>query len=155
MNLNLKWKKLENHQVIDDVIQYIKSYCEKYPDSQIYIGCDSQNRKHNTLFGMVIVIHKQSRGGHVLYSEEEVPRMKDNFTRLFDEAHRSLEIAEYLRNNDVQKVDYIDLDLNPDPKFGSNFVLRAAVGYVESMGYSHRTKPYALSATYAADRICK
>lgn len=152
--MNLKWKKLSNHEPVD-LISYIKEYTNTTPDSEIYVGCDSQNRKKHTNFGAVVVLHHSSRGGHVLYAYFEVDRIKDQFTRLFKEVQTSLEIAEYLRSNDVQKVDYVDIDLNPDPKFGSNFVLRTAVGYVESMGYESRIKPFAAAATYAADRVCK
>jgi predicted RNase H-related nuclease YkuK (DUF458 family) len=34
-------------------------------------------------------------------------------------------------------------------------VLRAALGYVESMGYTPRCKPNAVVASYVADAICK
>ena len=152
--MNLIWKKLSNDKVVD-LIPYIKECLTKNPESEIFVGCDSQNRKHFTNFGAVIVLHHQSRGGHVLYAYFEVPRIKDQFTRLFKEVETSLEIAEYLRSQDIPKIDYLDIDLNPDPQFGSNFVLRTAVGYVESMGYESRVKPFAAAATYAADRVCK
>jgi predicted RNase H-related nuclease YkuK (DUF458 family) len=64
-------------------------------------------------------------------------------------------LAKYLEDNGIQKPDFVDLDFNPDPKFQSNTVLRSALGYVESMGYKPRCKPYAVSATYEADKICK
>jgi predicted RNase H-related nuclease YkuK (DUF458 family) len=46
------------------------------------------------------------------------------------------------------------LDLNPDPKYKSNQLLRAALGYVESMGYIPRCKPNAMCASYVADALC-
>ena len=52
------------------------------------------------------------------------------------------------------KAQFIDLDLNPDPRYKSNDVVRAAVGLVESMGYKARTKPFSLCASYAADKVC-
>ena len=96
-----------------------------------------------------------SRGGHVIYTYFEEKRIKDNFTRLFKEAQLSLETAEYLKANNIKKIDFVDLDFNPDPKHKSNQVLRSAVGMIEGMGYKTRTKPHASSATYAADKVCK
>ena len=49
----------------------------------------------------------------------------------------------------------IDLDYNEDPKYPSNKLVKAAVGYVESLGYKAKTKPGLLLATYAADGCCR
>ena len=54
----------------------------------------------------------------------------------------------------LPKADYIDLDLNPDPMYRSNSVLRSALGYVESLGYKARIKPNAADASTCADMIC-
>jgi predicted RNase H-related nuclease YkuK (DUF458 family) len=74
---------------------------------------------------------------------------------LWSEVERSIEIAEYLKSSNIKRPAFIDIDLNPDPQFKSNQALRAALGYVESMGYIVRCKPDAVSATYVADKICK
>jgi predicted RNase H-related nuclease YkuK (DUF458 family) len=66
-----------------------------------------------------------------------------------------LQTANYLVEHGIQKPNFIDIDLNPDPKYKSNQVLRAALGYVESMGYVPRCKPNAVVASYVADAICK
>jgi predicted RNase H-related nuclease YkuK (DUF458 family) len=74
---------------------------------------------------------------------------------LWNEVEYSIEVAEYLTNNGIQRPSYIDLDLNPDPKYKSNQILRAALGYVESMGYIPRCKPNAMVASHVADALCK
>ena len=84
----------------------------------------------------------------------KIEKIKERFTKLWKEVEISLEVAEFLKSNDLH-AKYIDIDLNPDPKFGSNNVLRAALGFVESMGYSARVKPEACAASYVADRLCK
>ena len=63
-------------------------------------------------------------------------------------------MANELQEKGFPKAQFIDLDLNPDPRYKSNDVVRAAVGLVESMGYQARTKPYSLCASYAADKVC-
>jgi len=55
----------------------------------------------------------------------------------------------------IQKPDYIDIDLNPDPKYQSNSLLRAAVGLIESMGIKARYKTKSPWAISIADSICK
>lgn len=138
-----------------DLVSYLRDFLSKNPDTTIYVGCDSQNRKKFTSYAIVIVLHNPGKGGHVLYSKEILPRIQDKFERLWKEVEDSIQTAEYLRANNIQKPSYIDLDLNPDPKYYSNQLLRAALGYVESMGYIPRCKPNALTASHVADVLCK
>jgi len=148
------FKSLTTRKEID-LVPYIKDFLSKNPDTTIFIGCDSQNRKKVTSYAIVIVLHNPGKGGHVLYSKEVLPRIQNKFERLWKEVEKSIETAEYLRMHDIQKPSYIDLDLNPDPKYHSNQILRAALGYVESMGYIPRCKPNALAASHVADSLCK
>jgi predicted RNase H-related nuclease YkuK (DUF458 family) len=101
-----------------------------------------------------VVLHYGNNGGHVLYAKEQMNKIRDRFTRLWNEVEMSINLAVYLKDNGIDP-SYVDLDLNPDPKCGSNNVLRSALGYVESMGFTPRCKPDAISASYVADRICK
>ena len=146
------FKKI-NHEEISDIIYYIKEKIEIDPTLDIYVGCDSQNDGKQTVYACVIVLHYNKNGGHVLYAREKVSRIYDRFTRLWKEVEFSLEIAQFLESNGI-KVKFVDLDINPDPKYGSNMVLRAALGFVESYGFEVRVKPKALAASYCADHFC-
>jgi predicted RNase H-related nuclease YkuK (DUF458 family) len=148
------FKELSRRSKID-LIPYVKKYLSENPNVDIYIGCDSQNTGRSTNYATVIVLHKERKGGHVLYTSESVPKIKDRFTRLWSEVEHSIDLAEFLTLNGIKKPKFIDIDLNPDPRFKSNIVLRSALGYVESMGYTPRCKPYAAAASYAADKLCK
>ena len=152
--MNTVFKSLSTKKDID-LIPYLTNFLSENGATSIYIGADSQNKKRFTTYAIVIVLHNTSKGGHVLYSKEKVPRIHDKFTRLWKEVEKSIDTAEYLRLNNIQKPSYIDLDLNPDAKYQSNQVLRAALGYVESMGYTPRCKPFAHSASHVADSLCK
>ena len=134
--------------------EYIRDYLQKNPKAQIIIGCDSKNRDDETVYGLVVVLYKNKKGGHVLYGKERVPRVRDRWSRLWKEVEYSVDMANQLVKSGLPKATFIDLDLNPDPQFKSNDVVRAAVGLVESMGYKARTKPYSLCASYAADKVC-
>jgi predicted RNase H-related nuclease YkuK (DUF458 family) len=137
-----------------DLVEYLKFYLSENPDAQIIIGCDSKNRDSLTIYAVVVVLYKPHRGGHVLYSKKRIPRVKERWNRLWHEVEISVNLANELVDLGLPKPAFIDLDLNPDPRFKSNDVVRAAVGLVESMGYVARTKPYSLCASYAADKVC-
>jgi predicted RNase H-related nuclease YkuK (DUF458 family) len=152
--MDRKFRSLTNgHEV--DLIPYLKMKLAESDNIKIYVGSDSQNIGNKTIYAMVIVLHYGNNGGHVIYSKKYVDRIRDRFVRLWKEVEDSIQLAKYLEDNGIQKPDFVDLDFNPDPKFQSNTVLRSALGYVESMGYKPRCKPYAVSATYVADKICK
>jgi predicted RNase H-related nuclease YkuK (DUF458 family) len=138
-----------------EVESYVEDYFAKNKETQIMIGCDSQNRGDETIYGIVLVLYREGKGGHVLYEKRRVPRIRERWLRLWKEVELSVELANYLVENGLPKARWIDVDLNPDPRYKSNDVIRAAVGLVESMGYKVRTKPYSLAATYAADKVCK
>lgn len=149
-----KFQSLSNGQYID-LIPYLKMKLSEADDIKMYVGTDSQTIGRTTVYATVIVLHYGNRGGHVIYSKKRVPAIHDKFTKLWGEVQDSVELAQYLEANGIEKPTYIDLDFNPDPKYQSNTVLRSALGYVESLGYKPRCKPYAVSASYIADKICK
>ena len=76
-----QFKKLSNRENID-LIPYIQQYIEKYPETQILIGTDSQNRKHKSIYALCIGLNRPGKGAHVIYSKYDVPRIKDNRDRL-------------------------------------------------------------------------
>jgi predicted RNase H-related nuclease YkuK (DUF458 family) len=147
------FRSLGNEKVVD-LVPYLKQKLSERDDISIYVGCDSQNIGSKTIYAVVIVLHHRTTGGHVLYSKAKFERIKERFTKLWKEVEISMEIAEYLNSHGIRAT-YIDIDLNPDPKYASNSVLRAAMGFVESMGYTPRCKPEAVSASYVADKLCK
>ena len=60
-----------------------------------------------------------------------------------------------MKENNLPKPAWIDIDLNPDQRFKSNEVFRQAVGMVEGMGYKVRYKTMDPMITYAADYLIK
>jgi len=148
----MEFRKLSNRQVVD-LLPYAVEFLRANPKHKIYVGSDSQNNKRVTVYVTVIVFHGCGGGGHVLFSKTTLPRINDRFTRLWKEVEFSIEAAEQLKALGLPPIESIDLDLNPDPKYGSNNVLRSAVGYVESLGYTARIKPHATMASCVADSI--
>jgi predicted RNase H-related nuclease YkuK (DUF458 family) len=126
-----------------------------HPETEILIGCDSQNRKRETYYAIVIGLYKPGKGAHVLYSRFTSPREKENVNRLLNEVWFSVEVAEKLRTELNVIPTWIDIDLNPDPKYKSNVALASAVGVVTGMGYKVRHKGHSPVMTYAADHLVK
>jgi predicted RNase H-related nuclease YkuK (DUF458 family) len=138
-----------------DLISYIKEYRINHPNFETLVGCDSQNRRKETIYAIVIGLYNPGKGAHVLYSRFTVPREKDNVTRLINEVWFSVEVAEQIRIELNVRAKFIDIDLNPDPRFKSNAALTSAVGIVTGMGYAVRHKGHSPMMTYAADNLVK
>lgn len=141
---------------IDNLVEYIKEYISTRDNVEILVGSDSQcysNKK--TVYGVVIALYSKGNGAHVLCSRETVPMERNTQARLLTEVWKSIEVAEYLKDNNLPKPKYIDIDLNPDPKYKSNQVLRQAVGLVEGMGYKVRYKQTGAMMTYAANHLVR
>ena len=150
----MKYKRLYDKEEVD-LVSYVKLWLEKKPDAEILIGCDSQNFIDKTVYAIVVAIYDVGKGAHVLFNRWKTVREPTRNIRLLNEVWYAVEAAEYMRNNGIPKVKWIDIDINPDPKFKSNEVLRQAVGLVEGMGYRVRYKTLGPIATYAADHLVK
>lgn len=147
------FKRLTDNKDIN-LADYSKKIINEKSNPTIYIGCDSQQVKDKTIYASVVVFRYQN-GAHITYKREYEPVIKDIWPRLWKEVEKSVSVAEYLRINAGIMATQIDLDYNEDPKYPSNRLVKAAVGYVESLGYKAKTKPGLLIATYAADGICR
>ena len=148
------WRRLTDSEEVD-LIPYIKTWMGSNPGHKIYIGCDSQNKGRTTTYATVIVLHYPSGGGHVLYRKDKIEKVASSFERLWKEVELSVETANLLIDSGLGKPDCIDVDLNPDPKYNSNQLLRAAVGLIESMGIKARYKSKSPWAISIADSMCK
>lgn len=153
MEMQHVFRSLTDNSVVD-LVPYMKEKLAERNDISVYIGTDSQNYGSKTIYACVVVLHYGRNGGHVLYSKMKVERIKDRFSKLWKEVEFSLEVARHLEENGIHAT-YIDIDLNPDPRYGSNNVLRTAMGLVESMGFTPRCKPDSVAASYTADMLCR
>jgi hypothetical protein len=127
--------------VIPDIAEYVREYISSKEDVELLIASDSQcYGNYKTVYGVVIALYTPGKGAHVLCNREVTPMEFDTSNRLMTEVWKSVQVAEYLRENGLPKPKFIDIDLNPDPKYRSNKVLRQAIGFVEGMGYKARYK---------------
>ena len=150
----MEYKRLYDNQKVD-LIQYVREWLMIKPNAEVLIGCDSQNRRHYTIYAIVIGLYRKGKGAHVLYSRFLTNRERENIVRLLNEVWHSVEVAEKLKTELGVKAEWIDIDLNPDPKYRSNQALASAVGIVTGMGYKVRHKGNSPVMTYAADHLVK
>ena len=150
----MEYKRLSDGKKVM-LTDYLFDYLYEHDDVDILIGCDSQNYVDKTIYAIVVALYHRGKGAHVLFRRWNTQRERVRATRLLNEVWYAIEVAESIKNAGLPKVKWIDIDLNPDPRFKSNEVFRQAVGMVEGMGYKVRYKTLGPIATYAADHIVK
>lgn len=148
------FKKGESDETVDLLDYCVKKIAEN-PNVKIYLGTDSQNRRHHTVYTTVLVFRFNNRGAHFIYRTVRIPRIRDRFTRLWKECEMSVEVAEWLRENSAVRIERIELDYNDLKKTESSNLVKPTKGWVESLGYNAATKPTELIAIKAADHMCR
>lgn len=147
------FKTMHDHRPVE-LLCHVQDMIAKSPGLKVYVGTDSQNYHRTTVYVSTVVLRYQNNGAHVLYHKERMEKISDRWSRLWEELQRSIELAGYLRFEGGIDITQIDLDFNSDPKFFSNKLLPAAMGYAQSMGYQAKSKPDLLMATWAANALC-
>lgn len=140
-----------------DLVPYVRDYMSKNEGIELLVGSDSQNCGLETRYAVVVALYRPTKGAHLLYSKIITPRIpvKRNVERLVNEVWFSTEVAETFKHELGVVARWIDIDLNPDPKYGSNKAFTDAVGIVTGMGYNVRHKGLNPMLTYAADALIK
>jgi predicted RNase H-related nuclease YkuK (DUF458 family) len=145
---------------IIDISPYIVDFVQRHPETEIYISTDSQSQGSFSIYVSVVVLYIPQKGGHVVYSRNFETRKifgkasgKD-FNKLFLESQMSLNLANKIFEDTQIRVNWIELDYNPDPKYFSNSVLTQTLGWITSCGYCVKYKPNVCS-TYMADKLVK
>jgi len=146
------FKSMTDYKNID-LIPYLRDYLINNKIESIMVGTDSQNRRGWTNFVTTVVLHTPNKGGHIVFARKGVKRITDKFSRLWMEVQISVDLANLLKENNIN-IDYLDLDYNKDPKFESNKILQAALGYCTGFGYTPRSKPNSIS-TICSDFLVK
>lgn len=148
-----KFKKFSG-EGIEDVVDYVKNYLSQHPDIEVMIGTDSQNRGDITVYCTIIAMYQPGRGGHCIYRKWKTKKVTVRSVRLLSEVWASIEVANLLRDSGVP-IKYIDIDINPNPKFKSYEVYSSAKGMIEGLGYECRCKTFIPLVTSMADWVVK
>jgi predicted RNase H-related nuclease YkuK (DUF458 family) len=132
-------------------------------DTKVYLGCDSvryiKKGKQMARFATVAIVHMNGKNGCRIFSEityepdydlkASRPKM-----RMMKEVQKVCElyvqIAPFIDEFDVE----IHLDINTDPRHGSNCAASEAAGYVLGMtGIQPKLKPQSWAASFGADGV--
>lgn len=150
------FKKFTGEKLVN-VSDYVKSYVAEHKDTpvEIMVGTDSQNKGRKTTYSTVIVLYIPGHGGHCIFKRWKTPKETVRQVRLLKEVEESLNVANELVEHGCPKPKYIDIDINPNPKYKSNEVYTTAKGWIESMGYEVRFKTIAPLVTSVADWLVR
>lgn len=134
----------------DHIIEVVKNN----PNTQIYISTDSQNYGGKTVYAIAVVFRYGLRGAHYVYRKERIPRIRDNFSRLWREAEYTIETAESIRHLPI-KIEALEFDYNNKKVTKSTNLVSSVVGWATSLGYRALVKPDEMIASKAADHVCR
>lgn len=149
----MEFRRCDGKEV--DLVEYVQKYLETHPGIEMMVGCDSQNRGKYTFYAVVVALYNPGHGAHVIFRRWKVPKENVKSIRLLNEAWFSVETAEEITSAGLPKPLWIDLDLNPNPRYKSNEVLNQAVGLCEGMGYKVRFKTLGPIITTYADFLVR
>jgi len=146
---------------VPDLVAYVKNYVKEKPNIDVMVGSDSQNRGSKTIFSTVVALYDKGdgtygHGAHCIFKRWSTPRYRKSqrFDRLMKETEESINIAKSLRDSGI-KVAFVDIDINPDPKYKSSEAFPAAYGWVTGEGFECRHKTLGPLITSFADWIVK
>ena len=132
-------------------------------NTKVYLGCDSvgyiKRDSSYARYATVAIVHKNGNNGCRIFSHRSTEPdydLKKNRPkmRMMNEVMKVCalynQIAPFIDEFDVE----IHLDVNTDPKYGSNCAATEAAGYVLGMtGIHAKLKPESFAASYGADAV--
>lgn len=150
----MRFFKNEQRQLVNIVEHTVKMFCEN-PNMRIYIGTDSQDQGHETKYATCICYRwEENKGAHYLYFKDKEPRIRDTYTRLYNEGLKTLEVYEILKELPI-KVEALEFDYNNQKKYISNKLISTFKGWCEGLGQKALFKGGEMIATRAADHIVR
>ena len=140
-----------------NVIEHTLEQLEKWPNMKIYIATDSQDVGRDSKYATAIVYRYGKRGAHYIYFKESVPK-RDMYTRLYDEAVRTIETAQMIDQEIPISFAALEFDYNTIPNWASNKLVSSIGGWVKGLNYKAVFKnsgDHIMIAAKAADHICR
>lgn len=139
-------------------LQHLAQYINQLdPQPAVYIGVDSEldPTTNTATYTTAVVLHSQqvSEVYGTVQTQKTYGKASDPYNRLRQEAYILAQAYLDLAQHTTAKIE-LHLDLNPDPKFKSNRVVKESLGYVAAVtGQAPRVKPHSWAASTVADRL--
>lgn len=139
-----------------NIVDHTLDQINKWPNLRIYIGTDAQDYGKITRFATCIVYRYGHRGAHFVHLIEEVPTIRDLYTRLYQEGVRTVDTALLIKDH-LPAVDFeaLEFDYADIKKTKSSPVIQALKGWVKGMNMNASFKSGEQLATKAADHVCR
>ncbi|MCS7174925.1 ribonuclease H-like YkuK family protein [Pseudothermotoga sp.] len=131
-------------------------YIEKFLNGdrfKLFIGTDSDDRDGVVTFATVFIVYKLGVGAIYFYTIKRERRYYDVYSRIFEETHLSLQMADFVKR--TLNLDSAEIHIDAGYEGPSKQIIPSIVGYIKGMGYSYRLKPWAFAATKIAHRHTK
>lgn len=140
-----------------EVVERIAKYMEEVPDSKyrVVIGTDSQVHNHDDVdFVSAIIVHRIGSGGIYFWQRERISKPYALRERMYEEATRSMALAEEFLQNFKNNVLEYDLEIHVDiGRLGeTRAMINEVVGMIRGSGFEVKIKPEAYGAQSVADR---
>lgn len=139
-----------------DIVTHTLEQLKLWSSLKIYIGTDSQDDGADTSYATAIVYRYGNRGAHVIFYKENVKRVRDTFTRLYNEGVRTIETAKLIQEEiPAIKFEALEFDYADVAKTESSPVVGALRGWAQGLGFKYSFKSGEQLATKAADHIAR
>lgn len=133
------------------------------PDTKVYLGCDSvrfnRGGRWYARYATVAIVHMNGKNGCRIFNNISIEpdydvRKNRPKVRMMNEVAKVcqlyIQLAPFIDEFDIE----IHLDINTDPKHGSNCAANEAAGYVLGMtGIEPKLKPESWAASFGADAV--
>ena len=141
----------QNVNLINHTLEMIKLN----PSLIIRIGTDSQNFSDKTKFVTSVVYRWSGRkGAHYIFIKENITRIKDDYSRLYKEGLKTMQVYDIFRENGI-KIDALEFDFNNLKKTISYKLVSDFKGWCEGLGEKAIFKSGELIATKSSDHQCR
>ncbi len=140
-----------------EVVKRVAQYMEEIPDHKyrVVIGSDSQVHNHDEVdFVSAVIVHRVGSGGIYFWQREKVKKPYALRERIYEEATRSMALAEEFLQAFKDNVLEYDLEIHVDVgRLGeTRAMINEVVGMIRGSGFKVKIKPEAYGAQSVADR---
>lgn len=142
------------------VLSLIESYIGENVNNQykLVIGTDSQTTAKETTLVTAIIVHRIGKGARFFFNRKREKPIFDLRHRIYHETARSLAVVQQIEKEGLlnRLVDLpIEIHIDIGQRGETRAMIQEVVGWVTSVGYTVKIKPYSYGASSVADRLTK
>lgn len=143
-----------------EMLQDVRRFIEERPSCEykIVIGTDSQTSRLSTVFVTAVIVHRVGHGAKFYFYRVKTKPVRDLRYRIYTETEFSLKALAYLETQGFKALGEewpIEVHLDVGEKGETRKLIQDVVGWVHSLGYVAKIKPYSFGASCVADRFTR